>query len=180
MFQTLLCKLAEAFKKNNIPYMVIGGQAVLVYGEPRMTKDIDVTLGVGPDHLEEIIGLVKEIGLTVLVSQPAEFVQKTMVLPCQDSSSGVRVDLVFSFSPYEQQAMKRVRKISMLNQEVCFASPEDLIIHKIIAGRPKDLEDAKVVLIKNPAMDQAYIERWLSDFEKALDKPLVEVWKKTI
>lgn len=175
MFQNLLCKLAEAFEKNNIPYMVIGGQAVLVYGEPRMTKDIDVTLGVGPDHLEEIIALVKGMGLTVLVSQPAEFVQKTMVLPCQDSSSGVRVDLVFSFSPYEQQAMKRVRKIPILNREVHFASPEDLIIHKIIAGRPRDLEDAKVVLNKNPDMDQTYIERWLSDFEKALDKPLVEV-----
>jgi hypothetical protein len=177
MFQTLLCKLAEAFEKNNIPYMVIGGQAVLVYGEPRMTKDIDVTLGVGPDHLEKIVELVKEMELTVLVSQPAEFVQKTMVLPCQDSKSGVRVDLVFSFSPYEQQAMKRVKRIPILDHEVRFASPEDLIIHKIIAGRPKDLEDARVVLAKNPDMDKAYIERWLQDFEKVLEKPLVEILK---
>ncbi len=178
MFQTLLCKLAEAFEKNKIPYMVIGGQAVLVYGEPRMTKDIDVTLGVGPDHLEEILRLVKKMGLTILVPHPAEFVQKTMVLPCQDAASGVRVDLVFSFSPYEEQAMKRVRRIPVLDQKICFASPEDLMVHKIIAGRPRDLEDARVVLNKNPGMDKVYIERWLSDFEKALDRPLVEVFKK--
>jgi len=178
MFQTLLCKLAEAFEKNKIAYMVIGGQAVLVYGEPRMTKDIDVTLGLGPDRLEEVLQLVKLIGLTVLVSQPDEFVKRTMVLPCQDGASGVRVDLVFSFSPYEQQAMKRVRIIRLLNQDVCFASPEDLMIHKIIAGRPRDLEDAKVVLNKNPGMDKAYMERWLGDFEKVLDRPLIEVLKK--
>lgn len=34
-----------------VPYMVIGGQAVLIYGEPRLTKDIDITLGVDVDGL---------------------------------------------------------------------------------------------------------------------------------
>jgi hypothetical protein len=178
MFQTLLCKLAETFDKNQIPYMVIGGQAVLVYGEPRFTRDIDVTLGVGPDHLEEILRLVASIGLAVLVPKPAEFVKKTMVLPCESPDSGVRVDLVFSFSPYEQQAMNRVRRIRVLDRDVRFASPEDLMVHKIIAGRPRDMEDARVVLAKNPDMDKAYIERWLGDFEKALNRPLLEAWKK--
>ncbi len=150
----------------------------MVYGEPRMTKDIDVTLGVGPDHLEEILRLMNSIGLTVLVPNPAEFVRRTMVLPCQDEASSVRVDLVFSFSPYEQQAMNRVRLIQIGNQKIRFASPEDLMVHKIIAGRPRDLEDARMVLIKNADMDKAYVERWLREFEKVLDRPLVEVWKK--
>jgi len=34
--------------------MVIGGQAVLLYGEPRLTKDIDITLGKGIESLEKI------------------------------------------------------------------------------------------------------------------------------
>jgi hypothetical protein len=34
--------------------MVIGGQAVLLYGEPRLTKDIDITLGEGIESLEKI------------------------------------------------------------------------------------------------------------------------------
>jgi hypothetical protein len=38
MFQALLARLSEVFEKSKIPYMVIGGQAVLVYGEPRFTK----------------------------------------------------------------------------------------------------------------------------------------------
>ena len=41
MFARLLGKIATALNKFKIPYMVIGGQAVLVYGEPRATKDID-------------------------------------------------------------------------------------------------------------------------------------------
>jgi len=36
MFKSLLAKLATALVNANIPYMVIGGQAVLLYGEPRL------------------------------------------------------------------------------------------------------------------------------------------------
>ena len=178
MFQAFLAQLSEALDKQKIPYMVIGGQAVLVYGEPRFTKDIDITLGVGVDRLDDVLRIVDAIHWRVLTQTPAEFVQKTMVLPCQEDVTGVRLDLVFSFSPYERQAMERVRRIAFLGKEVRFASPEDLVIHKVIAGRPRDLEDVRVVQLKNPEMDKAYIEKWLKEFEKALDRNLVETWKK--
>jgi uncharacterized NAD-dependent epimerase/dehydratase family protein len=51
VFQRLLKKIAASLDKNRIPYMVIGGQAVLLYGEPRLTKDVDIILGVGPDTI---------------------------------------------------------------------------------------------------------------------------------
>ena len=51
MLESLLEKTAAALENAAIPYMIIGGQAVLVYGEPRLTKDIDITLGVGLDRL---------------------------------------------------------------------------------------------------------------------------------
>jgi hypothetical protein len=43
VFKKLIVSIAAAFKKNNIPYIILGGQAVLLYGEPRLTKDIDIT-----------------------------------------------------------------------------------------------------------------------------------------
>jgi hypothetical protein len=177
MFQALLARLSEAFEKSKIPYMVIGGQAVLVYGEPRFTKDIDITLGAGVERLDEVLKLVDSTGWKVLTPSPSDFVLKTMVLPCQDEASGVRLDLIFSFSPYERQAMDRVRRFSFLGKEVCFASPEDLIIHKMVAGRPRDWEDVRVVQLKNPGMDRVYIEKWLREFEKTMDRPLLENWK---
>jgi hypothetical protein len=57
MFDSILQRLANALTDSHIPYMVIGGQAVLLYGEPRATKDIDVTLGIGPDDAGRIIDL---------------------------------------------------------------------------------------------------------------------------
>jgi len=43
--------------------------------------------------------------------------------------------------------------VAIKGQEVFFASPEDVIIHKIFAGRPRDMEDARTILLKNPGVD---------------------------
>ncbi|MGC9445266.1 MAG: hypothetical protein ACP5E9_10130 [Candidatus Methanospirareceae archaeon] len=43
--------------------MVIGGQAVLLYGEPRLTRDIDITLGLGVEHLATLEALTGAVGL---------------------------------------------------------------------------------------------------------------------
>jgi predicted nucleotidyltransferase len=136
MFSELLRKIAMALDEGGFPYMVIGGQAVLVYGEPRLTRDIDITLGASLDRLAEMIDLIKSINLEALVD-PAEFTKKTMVLPCLDVASGIRLDFMFSWSAYEQQALRRIRNIELAGTNVKFASLEDVIIHKVIAGRPR-------------------------------------------
>jgi len=58
-------------ENSKSPIMVIGGQAVLLYGEPRLTRDIDVTLGVGVDHLNAIEGVVKKLGFQPLAPDTA-------------------------------------------------------------------------------------------------------------
>lgn len=168
MFQQLLETLALGLEQRQIPYMVIGGQAVLVYGEPRLTRDIDVTLGVGPERMGEVVELARAASWSLLVENPQDFVQKTMVLPCQDPASSIRIDLIFSNSAYERQAMGRVRRLQMEKAQVCFAAAEDVIIHKIIAGRPRDLEDVRSILLKNPKLNLEYIRHWLEEFDRSL------------
>jgi hypothetical protein len=143
--------------------MVIGGQAVLLYGEPRLTKDIDITLGADLTRLQDVLSAVREMRLTPLVD-PETFTGETMVLPCADPETGIRVDLIFSFSPFEQLAISRARVLRIGEADVCFASLEDLLLHKIVAGRARDLEDARIVLLKNPNADLGYVRHWLAEF----------------
>lgn len=165
MFEEILARIGANLSRSNLPYMIIGGQAVLLYGEPRLTRDVDVTLGVNIDRLHDLLTVVKELSLNPIPNDVESFVKQTMVLPTIDEPTGVRVDFIFSFTPYETDAIKRARKITIMDQEVCFASPEDLIIHKIFAGRPRDLEDVWSVILKNPGIDTQYIKNWLKEFD---------------
>jgi len=178
MFQKLITKIAKRLNKHRIPYMIIGGQAVLLYGEPRLTKDIDVTLGIGIDGFEVIMKTVQNLALRILVNNPREFVQQTMVFPVMDEKSGIRIDFIFSFSPYEKQAIERAKDVKLGRATVKFVSLEDLVIHKIIAGRARDLEDVRSMLLKNTDYDVGYISKWLKEFDRSLNESFFGEFEK--
>jgi hypothetical protein len=145
--------------------MLIGGQAVLVHGQPRFTDDIDVTLGVGPDTLPVLREVCDELQLTPLPDDVSGFVAETFVLPARHSDSGLRVDLIFSTLPYEAQAIRRAVRIRVGGTEVPFATAEDLLIHKLFAGRPRDLEDAAGIICRQrDQIDWAYVSAWVKQF----------------
>jgi predicted nucleotidyltransferase len=173
MLEALLARIAEGLDSRGIPYMLIGGQAVLLYGEPRLTRDVDVTLGAGPEQLPAVLNLAEQSGWKVLVATPQEFVARTLVLPCEEHESGIRIDFIFTFSPFEQQAIERARLVQVGGAQVRFATPEDLIIYKVMAGRPRDLDDVRSILRKNPALDWRYVRRWLKELQEGHDENLL-------
>jgi predicted nucleotidyltransferase len=145
--------------------MIIGGQAVLLYGIPRLTRDIDITLGVDTDKFQLIEEVCSKSGLKILPENPEDFARETKVLPAEESKLKIRVDFIFSFTPYEAQAIKRTKEIVMNDYPVKFASCEDVVIHKMVAARAVDVEDVRNILIKNnKTIDLEYIRRWLSEF----------------
>ena len=159
-FGALLARLARSFAERDIPFMIIGGQAVLLHGEPRLTQDIDVTLGLAPERIPDILAACKELGLEPLPENVQSFVQTTFVLPAADRESGIRVDLIFSTTTYEAEAIARAQPVDVGGAMVPFATAEDLIIHKLFAGRPRDIEDAGgVVRRKGPDLDWDYLRR---------------------
>lgn len=66
MFEEHLAKLAQALDRKNLPYMLIGGQAVLVHGEPRLTRDLDVTLAADTVMLPVLLDMLRELGLPLV------------------------------------------------------------------------------------------------------------------
>jgi hypothetical protein len=180
LYARLLRKLSDGLAATGIPYMVIGGQAVLLHGEPRATLDIDITLGVDVDSFGRVLDAAGTIGLDPIPEDPEAFARRTMVLPAKDRDSGIRVDFIFSFLPYERQAIGRAAVVAIDGVPVRFASVEDLIIHKMFAGRPRDIEDVRGVLVRHPECDREYVERWLAEFEGSMDIPYRERFRKIV
>jgi predicted nucleotidyltransferase len=170
MFETLISRIAKELDRSGLPYMIIGGQAVLFYGTPRMTKDIDITLGIDTADLDLVVQAIKSIGIEIIPDDFRAFAERTCVLPTVDKESGLRIDFIFSFTPYERQAIARANPVLLGGTKVMFASVEDVIIHKVFAGRPRDLEDVRSVMIKNPDFDRNYVRKWLKEFERSPEK----------
>lgn len=158
-------KLNSAFIEFSIDYMIIGGQAVLYYGNPRLTQDIDVTLGLASDRLNTILNLCSKFKIKPLPQNIEDFVLKTNVLPCNDLDFNIRIDFIFSFSEYERQAIKRANIVKLNSISIKIAAFEDVVIHKIFAGRARDIEDIRILLKSyQKKYDKTYIETWLKRF----------------
>ncbi len=151
--------------------MLIGGQAVLLHGRPRLTEDIDITLGADPSRLDDVLEVCSALGLRALPEDVAKFVRQSFVLPVLEDETGIRVDFIFSTTPYEQEAIERAVVVDLGGVPVPFATAEDLIIHKLFAGRPTDLEDAAtVVRRKGRELDWHYLEKWVKQFAKVPER----------
>ncbi len=169
MFEKIISRICASLTKRNIDYIIIGGQALLLYGEMRLTKDIDITLGINLEGLPELLECIKEAQLRILIEDVEKFTRQTMVVPSIEDSLGIRVDFILSFTEYEKEAIKRANVININGVDVRFASKEDLVIQKIFAGRPRDIEDVKSIIRKNRDLNTQYIERWLSEFDRSFE-----------
>lgn len=164
-FGPLLARMARALRAYDVPFMLIGGQAVLLHGEPRLTLDVDVTLGVSPEALGSVLTACDAMGVDPLPEKVEEFVRETYVLPVADPATRIRIDLIFSTTPFEAAAIDRAVEIEVSGERVPFATAEDLIIHKLFAGRPRDLEDVEgIVRRQGSALDWDYLGTWAAEF----------------
>ena len=165
--QGFIASIARQLTARRVPFMLIGGQAVLVHGRPRLTEDVDITLGVPPDEWWVIRDVCADLHLHPLPEHLEAFVRETYVLPARHDETGLRVDFIFSTTPYEGEAIGRAKRIEVAGVAVPFATAEDLIIHKLFAGRPRDIEDAVGVVHRSGAgLDWAYVEHWVAEFAR--------------
>ena len=123
-------------------WYVFGAQAVIVYGAPRLSADVDVTLRLVPDEPERFARDMEAAGFALRVSDP-DFVRRTRVMPFVHLATAMPLDIVLAGSGLEDAFLDRARATDIGGTTVPIIDPEDLVIAKILAGRPKDLEDAR-------------------------------------
>jgi hypothetical protein len=173
-----LTALAKWLDKQSIPYMVIGGYAVTVWGEPRFTRDLDVTVSVPAERLNAVVESLCS-DFTVLVSDPLRFVNDTRVLPMMVRS--VPVDMVFALLPYEEDAIARSREITLASGRIQVCSPEDLILHKIVSHRPRDHEDIEGVFrYRHSELDYGYLDPRVEELATALSDSNLLDWYRAL
>ena len=162
-------ELQRRLEAASIPSMVIGGLAVAVWGEPRLTRDADLKVELERESADRLLSVLGS-DYRSLQDDPLESL-RTVGFAFFEDSTGTRLDLLLADTSFDVAAMGRRRDVELapgLTAKVC--TPEDLIILKLIATRAHDQEDARSVIRRQRAkLDDAYVIRWLREFEQALD-----------
>lgn len=167
--EAALAGVARLLDGLRVPYMVIGGFAVTVWGQPRYTADLDLTIHCLVPERDLIEGLLDS--LTPLVADPLQFVRERRVLPAR-TADGTAVDIVFAGLPYEVVAIERAVPVEVAGYSVRICTAEDLIVHKIISSRPRDREDIRdIVQRRGDQLDRSYLTPIVRELAIALDQP---------
>lgn len=178
--ESALLGLAEVLEERKIPYMVIGGLANAVWGEPRATLNVAVTVWVED---REIARAIEDLtsGFRALDADPGAFVGRTRVLPLE-SGEGVRMDVIFGLLPFEREAIRRACPIAIGGESIRFCTAEDLVLMKIISSRDRDQADVRAIVLRRLAdLDLAYLEPRIAELAALLARDDIklrwEEWK---
>jgi hypothetical protein len=176
--EEVIVSLARALDRAAVAFMLIGGHANAVWGSPRATLDVDVTVWATEHDAARLVTTLAP-DFTSLTAEPESFVRETRVLPLR-SRDGVRVDMIFGLLPFEQEAIARARPILIGGVLVPVISPEDLIVMKIISQRPRDAGDVQGIITARLAeLDLDYLEPRLRALAEALESPdIMERWER--
>lgn len=170
----VIARIAQAFEREGIRYVVIGGQAVLRYGRPRLTDDIDFSLLVPCYRPEQVLRICADLGLESRAPDAGDFILRAALFPAFHRAAAINVDFAFGDSPYEEGVIERAEVESIHGVAVRFASAEDLVIQKVLARRDVDLGDIRWIVVRRPQLDRPYIVTWLARFEEVYERPLVQ------
>ena len=165
----VLAAFADVARRRRLRWYLFGAQAVALYGIARTSADVDVTVELRRVSTSAFVEAMEGGGFALRVSDVDGFVAATRVLPFSHSGSGFPIDVVLAGPGLEELFLGRVRELRFEGVRVSVLSPEDLIVTKILAGRPKDIEDVRGILRQRDiAVDPTRARSLLAELEKAI------------
>ncbi len=168
-----LQSLLSQFKDQGV---IIGGVAASLLGSPRYTVDLDAVILIGFEELPQLLEKAAALGIEPRISDPTAFARKSRVLLLRHTASGTDIDLSLGILPFEIEMIERSSIVEIGVLKLRLPTPEDLIIMKAVAYRPKDLEDIQAIANSHPNLDKERIRFWVDQFGEALDFP--GLWKE--
>lgn len=155
--------IIELLKDLKINYALMGGIALQVWGRLRVTKDIDIVVEVEKDRLEVLIDLLRRSPFSIRNSLKPIGRSLLIFATYEDKETGfpVELDLFVAQTEFQRETLKRAYEIEVLDEKLKVITAEDLILYKLLADRPIDFVDAKVLLEENRKdIDKTYLKNW--------------------
>jgi len=172
-------------KSADAPAAVAGGIALAAWKHVRATKDVDLLLGVSRRDADRLLPTLEAAGIGIKSDPPWTSLGRLAVLRLRYEPPGafvdVEIDLLTGEGDYHRQAVERriATHLPDLDIEVDVLACEDLILHKLLAGRIIDRADAAALLRANRrGLDLDYLTSWSNKL--GLTDGLSEAWNEAL
>lgn len=171
----------ERLNKTNIAYMTTGSVASIIYGEPRLTHDIDLVLQLYTSDIPQLLSVFDQ---KEFYCPQKEFIEREVERKCGGHFNIIHHETGFKADIYpagEDElhiwAMNRKKKIKIENCDLWLAPPEYVILRKLeffkLGGSSKHISDIKKML--EISSDNINLEELK---EKIIENGLTEQWGK--
>lgn len=162
--------VVELLDRLNLPYAVMGGIAVRAYAIPRATYDVDLTITVEQNQVPELFVALKELDFAIPEPYESGWVDRIAGMPLLKlkryyDEKTLDVDLFLVESEFQKEVMNRRIQVDVEGRICWMVTPEDLILFKLIADRPRDHVDVADILFMQGQLDIAYLRGWAKVFE---------------
>lgn len=136
--------LLNVLEKHDVRYLVVGGYAVMLYSEPRWTKDLDIWIALDLPNARAVFRALQEFGAPLAGLTEQDFTAPGYFY--QMGNPPLRVDVMMDIPGGNfEAAWGRRRTIMLGGSKVHFIGREDLIAVKLAAGREQDLRDVEAI-----------------------------------
>ena len=163
--------LIRWLETEQVPYTIIGGLSVSILSQPRPTIDVDLVVWLDPETWQHFLESGEKFGIVPRRADAMEFAKQRRVLLLQHTATKIGIDVSFAALPFEEEMIRRSQNVELGNIRLRVATPEDVIIMKMIAHRDKDLRDIDNIMNVHPDLDFDRIKDWVSQFAEVLETP---------
>jgi hypothetical protein len=154
---------SRALSSTQAPYCVIGALALGVWGTPRATYDVDFLVLAQCTDPQPFLDLLQTTGFAINETwhEANPMAREVVLRLTHPTAPHFPVDLVFSLGPFDRAVLDRRRAVDLRGLTVWMSSPEDLLLMKLRASRPRDFDDV-ISIAKNPRLqlDLDYLWHW--------------------
>lgn len=135
-------ELISLLEHHGVKYVIVGAYAVMIYTEPRFTRDLDVFVSSSKENLESFRTAFAEFGFVLTDEQIEEFSKFDRMLTV--GRPPIQIDVFNHIKGLDfDEVHTNCNRVDAGGTTANFLSLEDLVHSKESAGRPQDLADIK-------------------------------------